>query len=126
MRILRANSSCIGFTVLEVMVVLFTITVLAAMLLPVLLGGRGYNSTNCMNNQRQCALGFILFMSENNNQHPWDLAATNSAHIPGCTKGDAAADFNELQGTYIKTPYVFVCPSDPVKVALIDLSPLKN
>ena len=115
-----------GLTVLEVMVVLFTITVLAALLLPFLSHSLAPYPVYCINNQKQCALGFIMFANDNNNQYPWNLAATNSAYLPGCTQGDAAADFNDLQGTYIRAPFVFVCPTDPGRTIRTDLSPLKN
>ena len=126
---MRKYSNCSprkGLTVLEILVVIFTLTVLVALLLPVMNHGPAPFNASCLMNQKQCALGFIMFQSDNNNQHPWDLAVTNSAYLPGCTNGDAAADFNELQGGYIKTPAIFVCPTDPDRTVRADLSPLKN
>ena len=126
MRIPRARSNCIGLTVLEILVVIFTLTVLFALLVPVFNRGPASYHVSCTMNQKQCALGFIMFSTDNDNEFPWQLSATNAAYLPGCTKGDAAADFNALQGTYIKSPSVFICPTDPVRVALTELSPLKN
>lgn len=125
MRIPRASSTSLGLTVLEVMVVLFTVTVLVALVLSSWSHGFAPDRTYCINNQRQCALGFILFTADNNNHYPWDLAETNPAYLPGSTKGDAAADFNEIID-YVKVPSLFVCPTDPAKIIHPDLSPIKN
>ncbi len=125
MKIYPSQSKTSGLTVLEILVVIFTLTVLVALLLPVMGPGHISNGVTCISNQRQVTLGFILFTTDNDGKYPWQLDETNADYLKGCTNGYAAADYNASLD-YIKWLPLFVCPSDPDREPAPDHSRLLN
>jgi prepilin-type N-terminal cleavage/methylation domain-containing protein/prepilin-type processing-associated H-X9-DG protein len=60
-----------GFTLIELLVVIAIIAILAAMLLPALASAKARaQRMQCMNNMRQCGLGFPMFASDHNDMMP--------------------------------------------------------
>ncbi len=69
-----------GFTLTELLVVLATLGILTALLLPALAGTQPRSKAyQCLNNMRQLALAWTLYASENNEQ----LAINNDPHANG-------------------------------------------
>jgi prepilin-type processing-associated H-X9-DG protein len=95
-----------GFTILEAFVLLAVLLILAAILFPVFVRSRdGHGHRNpCQSNLRQIAFGFKQYIQDYDEKYP---IAKNSNS--GLRKIDNWA--GQLE-PYIKTSYVFQCPSD--------------
>ncbi|RMD79768.1 MAG: DUF1559 domain-containing protein [Lentisphaerae bacterium] len=104
------------FTLIELLVVITIITILAAMLLPVLQNTREKSrQTMCRNNLRQLAMGCILYADEYDQILPWGKAGSefsikqNWAWLAAPYIGVKRDESGQMQ---VDDP-VFICPSAP-------------
>ncbi len=96
---LKYQSNNDGFTLIEVLIVIFIIIILAGILLPVLSRVReSGRKTQCTSNLRQISLGLIMYSSENNETFP--------------TGATAMTALNTLYPDYVSERKAFMCPSD--------------
>ncbi|MEO8428837.1 MAG: type II secretion system protein [Verrucomicrobiota bacterium] len=117
-----------GFTLIEPLVVIAIIAILASLLLPTLAKAKAQGQRiQCVNNQRQLALTWIMYAGDNN-----DAMVSNGAKSPGDNEkntlwvlGDyhnfLPAFTNEIYlldpryaafASYLKTRATYKCPSD--------------
>ena len=123
-----------AFTLIELLIVIAVIAILAAMLLPVLAGGKKRAETAvCINNLKQLQIGWAGFIDDNAGELPSNTA---EASVLGIGRGKnwvlgvmgyenapaTFADSTDAQrlinpklsqiGPYIRSPAMFKCPSD--------------
>lgn len=114
-----------AFTIVELLVVIALIAILAALLLPVHTGSPKAPRTVCMSNQKQIALGFILWQNDSENRLPWQVASTNGGSMEFSATGDVAAAFQTLSN-YLKPLSVFRCPTDKTRTVGLDMAHLSS
>jgi hypothetical protein len=108
-----------GFTIVELLAVIFTVAALAAMLLPVLAKAKiKAQRTNCRSNLHQLGLAWVLYHGDNNGRLVESYPVNNpNAWILGDMRVPADATNANLiqQGklyAYIPNDRIYHCPAD--------------
>jgi len=125
MKIPQVKRNRDGFTLMEVLVLICIICILVAFFLANYSPTPRPNMISCINNQRQIALSFIMWQTDNTNQFPWQISATNGGSMEDAIHGNAAANFRAV-GAYVRVPQVFICPDDKVKVMPTNVATMSN
>jgi prepilin-type N-terminal cleavage/methylation domain-containing protein/prepilin-type processing-associated H-X9-DG protein len=96
---LKYQSNNDGFTLIELVIVIFIILILAGILLPTFSKVRETGRrTQCASNLKQIGLGLIMYSNENNETFP--------------TGATAMTALNTLYPDYVWERKAFMCPSD--------------
>jgi prepilin-type N-terminal cleavage/methylation domain-containing protein len=129
-----------GFTFVELLVVLATVAILAVLLLPAIAGTKPNSQAfQCMENQRQLALGWQMYAADNTDMLPpndypyltgYAQAGANQVKLKNWVVGNMASgpdagdqpykvgkvsellDPNTLLSSYIKNRTIYHCPAD--------------
>ena len=114
---LRGRSGeCSGFTLVELLVVIATVAVLSAVLLPALAGTRANGQAfQCQNNMRRLTLGWLMYQGDNNDKlmeyKRWVYGVMDwSSSFQNADTTYITA--TNTMATYIKSAEVYKCPAD--------------
>ena len=103
-----------GSTLVEILVVVATIVILMAMVLPVIFRSMSRSSKiGCVNMLKQQGIAFRIFSTDNGNKYPWAMAETNGGtfHHRLLNHQHTWAHFVVISNE-LNTPKVLVCPGD--------------
>ena len=107
------NQKANALTFIEVLVVIATLAVLAAILLPQLTIGHdpAMQRMNCVNNLKQVNLAFRIWEGDNNNHYPMAVSVTNGGVMESIAMGNVVDCFRNLSNE-LSTTKILLCPAD--------------
>lgn len=112
-----------GMTMIEAIVVLGTLMVLAAMLLPPMTGCRcKATRTSCVNNLKQMGTAFRIWSNDNGDQNPWEVSTNAGGSKEFALTGEAFTHFQAMSNELGQFPKVLICPADTARAAAIDFA----
>lgn len=118
----RSSARRPGFTLIELLVVIAIIAILAALLLPALSRAKvRAQAVQCMSNQRQLTLAWIMYADDNQDWLPPNVSGARSRNgwVEGWLDWAGSADntnvlflANAKIGPYTKNIGIYKCPAD--------------
>ena len=101
-----------GLTLIEALIVVFVLTVLAALLLPAHTGNKASpHRINCVNNLKSLGEGYRQWALDHNEQFPMQASVTNRGAMEWAAQGLAWPVY-QLMSNELSTPRILVCPAD--------------
>jgi prepilin-type N-terminal cleavage/methylation domain-containing protein/prepilin-type processing-associated H-X9-DG protein len=125
MKTLPAKANINGFTLIEILVVFTVIAVLAAMLLPALVGGGPSKMGKCMNNLRQIDLGLLMFASDHQGRFPMQIPVTNGGTMEFIYSEHTFPHFQKLKD-FLLNPRCVICPFETNRQAAVSYEALND
>jgi prepilin-type N-terminal cleavage/methylation domain-containing protein len=109
---MKTSGSESAFTLIELLVVIFIMAVLVAMLLPVRTRRDKSITIACLSNQRQVAIGLIMFKDDNAGKYPWQILEIKGGSME-LAAGDQAFPHYRAFSNYLSgQTRLLVCPTD--------------
>jgi prepilin-type N-terminal cleavage/methylation domain-containing protein len=112
MRPLPDSKMRTAFTLVELLVVLAVIVVLVLLIAPLLRHGHPPKyHLRCMSNQKQLALGLLIFAGDNSDMFPAQVVLAKGGALEPMNAGDVIPCYVALTN-YVPNPWAFHCPTD--------------
>lgn len=104
-----------ALTLVEVVAVIFALTlllaVLAAIILPAFARAKIHSGPTCANNLKQIGLSFQIWAGDNNGKFPMEVPVKNGGAMESAIGGNVVAVFQVISNE-LGTPKILVCQND--------------
>jgi hypothetical protein len=111
MRVVYSNPKDHGLTMLEALVVVFSLFILVITLLASVSAPRLRTALGCVSQLKQTGQAFQAWEADHRGQFPMAVSVTNGGAMELVLRGDAAGVFQVLSNEF-KSPKILVCPAD--------------
>ncbi len=100
-----------ALTIVEVLIILASIAILIAFLLPTVSNRPISSRLGCANNLKQMGLSFRTWAIDNDNRFPMRVSVTNGGTME-LTSGGLVFPHFQVMSNELSTPRILVCPDD--------------
>ena len=115
-----------AFSLLELLVLLATLAILAAVLLPTGVHSGPSMMSKCMGHLRQVGIALTLFASDHNDQFPMQTSVTNGGSMEFVGTGSPSPHFQTVSDYARGNWGMLVCPSDKARTRAADHAVLSD
>jgi prepilin-type processing-associated H-X9-DG protein len=107
-----------AWTIFEILVIIATLALLAALLLPVLAASKRRSSRiNCVNNLKQINIAIRIWPPVySDGEPPMSVSVTNGGAMETLATGNVAGCF-QVMSNQLGTPKILICPADLERIA---------
>jgi len=114
-----------GLTLIEALVVIACVAILIAMILPSMGGSSRPTGPRCMNNQKQVAIGFLIYAEDNHGKLPFSIPVSSGGTRDYLDRNQTFPHYQKL--TYDTNLSRFlVCPADKQRKPTASLQTLTD
>jgi prepilin-type processing-associated H-X9-DG protein len=118
----RASRRTLGFTWIELLVVIGAVALLVALLLPILAAAKRKTSKiNCVSELKQCGIAFKLWQGDNGDHYPQYFVLTNVETMKLLDNGNAYLLWQTMSNE-LSTPKILHCPNDQQRTNAVSFS----
>ena len=111
MKLHISNQKSAALTPVDVLVVVFVLTVLVAIILPTLTHHSTRKPMLCTENLKQVGISFRVWEGENNDKFPMQVSVTNGGTMELASGRNAWINFFVMSNE-LSTPKILTCPQD--------------
>ena len=112
MRIPRSHRTNFGLTLLEAVVIIFSLSLLFLLLLPALgAAARKKNLIGCTDHLKQMGLAFRVWEGDHDDKYPMSVSSTNGGAMEIAAQGNAEVIFQAMSNA-LTSSKILVCPAD--------------
>src|SRR5882672_4543901 len=109
------HSFVAAFTMIEFVIVVVSLSILAALLLPAFARAKARSSRiDCVNNLKQVGVAFRTWALDNGYMYPMAVALTNGGTMELVDSGVVYRHF-QVMSNELSTPKILVCPYDSAR-----------
>jgi hypothetical protein len=113
-----------GLTLMEVLLVIATVFLLAAVALPMMVKPKGSPRIPCVNNLKQVGLASRLWANDNGDQFP-QVSANPIGSLAWANSPQVFHHFLVMSNELV-TPKILVCPFDSIRTKAVDFTSFSN
>ena len=115
-----------ALTLVEVLVVICTITLLVVIFLSSFFCGEAKAArVNCVNNLKRIGLAYRAWEGDHGDKYPMNVSATNGGAMELVAIGDVVAIF-QVMSNELSTPKLLLCPADTKRIEATNLNDLNG
>src|SRR5258708_7007480 len=125
MKLPQNRTEC-GLTLLETIVIILTLCLLAALLLPALAASKAKHSRiSCVNNLKQLGLDFRIWGGDNSDKYPMQVSAKEGGAMEQVLNGDVSTAFRCMSNE-IGSAKILYCIDDSSRIAPTNFTDLQG
>lgn len=121
-----SNQKTTALTLTELIIVIASLVLLAAIVLPLLAAAKRKSSKlNCASNLKQLGLALRMWTDDNSGKYPMQVSVTDGGAMESALAGDVAACFRVMSNT-LDIPELPTCPNDTDHVPATNFESLSD
>jgi hypothetical protein len=119
------KSTCLAFTIWDLLIVLVLVAVISGLLLPASGGSRKSPRISCISNLKQVGLAFRMWSGDNGEKFPMSISTDKGGSLEFIGTGEVFRHYLAVSND-LSSPKVLTCPSDKKRKQTAEFAALGN
>ena len=123
MRIAIVNRRCAGLTLVEVLVIVATLVIAAAVLVPAFAPNHPTRQAKCLSNLKEIGTAFANWSHDHETGFPWTVSEQQGGTLESIP---VLVRHFQIVSNDLTSPKVLICPQDRARTTVTDFDHLSN